>query len=404
MSPFTPIPQAFEALKRGKFLIVVDDESRENEGDIVFAAESVTEEMMAFTIRHTGGVVCLALGPEIADQLALPLMVLDNTSHFGTSFTVSIEAAQGVTTGISAADRAATVRAAINPLAVPADLRRPGHIFPLRAQPGGVLVRAGHTESIVDLCRLAGLRPGGVISELMHDDGTMMRLPALQAFATEHDIPLVSIADIIAWRRRQEILVHMEAESPLETDTGSWTIRVYEDTVHHRDHAALIKGTIDASKPVLVRVHSECLTGDTLGSRHCDCGEQLVAAMECIEREGSGVLLYMRQEGRGIGLANKIRAYALQQSEGLDTVEANERLGLPADLRDYGIGAQILRHIGVEQVRLLTNNPRKIVGLEGHGLIVAEHVPLEIEASSQKQRTYLRAKKEKMGHILRFIN
>ncbi len=404
MTPFRTIPEALEYLKRGEFLIVVDDEARENEGDLVLAAEFVTEEKMAFVIRHTGGVVCLALSNELADRLQLPPMVTRNTSQLGTSFTVSIEAAQGVTTGISAHDRAVTILAAMAPGAAPSDLRRPGHVFPLRAQDGGALVRAGHTEASVDLCRASGLRHGAVISELMRDDGTMMRLhPDLVTFGKEHNIPLVSIADIIAWRRTGETLIRPEAESPLETESGLWQIKVYEDKVHRREHVALVKGEIRTDEPVLVRVHSECLTGDVFGSRHCDCGEQLQLSMERIAAEGKGVLLYLRQEGRGIGLVNKIRAYALQQKDGLDTVEANEHLGLPVDLREYGIGAQILRDIGVGKIRLLTNNPKKIAGLKGYGLEVLEQVPLEIEMLSDRQRKYLGAKKQKLGHLLRHL-
>lgn len=397
------IPQALDALRAGQFVVVVDDEDRENEGDLVLAAEHVTVEKMAFTIRHTGGVVCLALNREIADQLDLPPMVTHNTSRRRTPFTVSIEAAEGIETGISAKDRTQTVLMAINPVARLDDLTRPGHIFPLRAQDGGVLARAGHTEASVDLCRLAGLRPGAVISELMHDDGTMMRLPAILTFAETHQIPVVSIADLIAWRRRHETFVRLDAESDIATDTGSWRVKVYADTLHSLEHVALVKGTIHPLTPVLVRVHSECLTGDAFGSQHCDCGVQLVAAMAMIEHEGRGVLLYMRQEGRGLGLANKIRAYALQQQEGLDTVEANERLGLPMDLREYGIGAQILKDIGVGKLRLLTNNPKKIVGLDGFGLHIIEQVPIEIAPNSEHLRTYLRAKKEKLGHLLRHV-
>lgn len=396
---FSPIPQAIDALRARRFIVVVDDAERENEGDLVFAAEYVTTEKMAFIIRHTGGVVCLALDNAIADQLDLPPMVMRNTSRRGTPFTVSIEAASGIETGISASDRAQTVRAAINPVARPEDLTRPGHVFPLRAQDGGVLVRAGHTEASVDLCRLAGLRSGSVISEMMHDDGSMMRMPAISEFAKTYDIPVVNIADLIAWRRQHETFVRMLAESQLHTDTGEWTIKVYEDTLHHCEHVVLVKGNVSPMKPVLVRVHSECLTGDVLGSHHCDCGEQLSEAMERIEQDGNGVLLYLRQEGRGIGLGNKVRAYALQQQEALDTVEANERLGFPVDLREYGIGAQILKEIGVGKLRLLTNNPKKIVGLEGYGLHVVEQVPIEIVPRSPLQRTYMRTKREKMGHL-----
>ncbi|MFA6039305.1 MAG: 3,4-dihydroxy-2-butanone-4-phosphate synthase [Candidatus Peribacteraceae bacterium] len=400
---FTPIPQALDRLREGRFLIVVDDENRENEGDVVLAAEHATGEKLAFMIRHTGGVVCLAVDNAIADRLELPPMVARNTSLHGTPFTVSIEAAEGVTTGISAQDRAATVLAAIRPDAAPEDLRRPGHVFPLRAEDGGVLVRAGHTEATVDLCRLAGLQHGGLLSELMRDDGTMMRLLDLNAFAEEHDIAMVSIADLIAWRRTRETFVRLEAESPLETETGLWSIKVFEDALHKREHVALVKGVIVPEVPTLVRVHSECLTGDVFHSRHCDCGEQLALSMERIAEEGSGAVLYLRQEGRGIGLTNKIRAYSLQQNEGLDTVQANERLGLPVDLREYGIGAQILKALGVGKIRLLTNNPKKIAGLRGYGLDVTEQVAVEITTPSQRQRLYLRAKKEKLGHLLRHL-
>lgn len=403
MSAVSTIPEALEALRTGQMIIVVDDEDRENEGDIVIAAEHVTAEQMAFMIRHTGGVVCLSLHPDIADQLDLPPMVKRNTSKRGTPYTVSIEAAEGVTTGISAVDRVQTVHTAINPVATPEDLSRPGHVFPLRAELGGVLVRAGHTEASVDLCRLAGLRAGGVISELMHEDGTMMRLPALQEFAREHDIPLITIADLIAYRQQNETFVRLEAESELETDTGTWQLRVYTDVVHNKEHVALVKGAIAATEPVLVRVHSECLTGDAFGSLHCDCGDQLDQAMRQVEQEGSGVIVYMRQEGRGIGLGNKVKAYALQTKEGLDTVEANERLGLAPDLRTYGIGAQILKDCGVGNFRLLTNNPKKVVGLEGYGLHLIEQLPLEVPTKSERQKKYLHTKKTKLGHILRHV-
>ncbi|NOS68216.1 MAG: bifunctional 3,4-dihydroxy-2-butanone-4-phosphate synthase/GTP cyclohydrolase II [Candidatus Peribacteraceae bacterium] len=399
MVNLSTIPDALDALRAGRFVIVIDDEDRENEGDLVLAAEHVTAEKMAFIIRHTGGVVCLPVSNEIADRLHLPPMVEHNTSRLSTPFTVSIDAAEGITTGISASDRAKTVLAAVNSVARPDDLRHPGHVFPLRAKDGGVLVRAGHTEATADLCMLAGLRPAGILSELMHDDGTMMRLPALQDFAREHDIPLIAIADLIAWRCRHETLVRREAESELQTGTGVWRAIVFRDAVHGGEHIALVKGEISALTPTLVRVHSECLTGDAFGSLQCDCGEQLKIAMKTIAEEKSGVLLYLRQEGRGIGLAKKIEAYALQQ-QGLDTVEANEKLGLPADLRTYGIGAQILKELGIGKLRLLTNNPKKIVGLEGYGLHVVDQLPIHATPTSEHQKKYLRTKKEKMGHLM----
>ncbi|MBT4119924.1 MAG: bifunctional 3,4-dihydroxy-2-butanone-4-phosphate synthase/GTP cyclohydrolase II [Candidatus Peribacter sp.] len=396
---FVPIPQALEHVRQGEMIIVVDGEQRENEGDLVVAAEHMTTEKMAFFIRHTGGVVCLSLSNEIADKLELPPMVERNTSARGTPFTESIEAASNVTTGISAKDRATTVAAAINPVAIPEDLSRPGHVFPLRAQDGGVLVRAGHTEASVDLCKLAGVQKGAVISELMHEDGTMMRVPDLQKFSEEHDIPLVSIADLIAYRRKNETFIRKEAETILETQTGEWTMRVYKETIQNSEHVALIKGDVKPMTPTLVRVHSECLTGDAFGSVHCDCGDQLDAAMQQIEKQGAGVVVYMRQEGRGIGLTNKVRAYNLQE-QGLDTVEANEKLGFPMDLRTYGIGAQILKDCGVGHILLMTNNPKKVVGLEGYGLHLIEQVPLHTEIKSEKQKKYLQTKKEKMGHIM----
>ncbi|MDA1208992.1 MAG: 3,4-dihydroxy-2-butanone-4-phosphate synthase [bacterium] len=400
MNKLSTIKQAIDQLQSGGLVIVIDDEGRENEGDLVIAAEYISEEKMAFIIRQTGGVVCLSLSNAIADQLDLPPMVRTNTSQHKTSFTESIEASVNVTTGISAHDRAQTILAAINCAAAPEDLCRPGHVFPLRAKDGGVLIRAGHTEASVDLCILAGLRAGAVISELMHEDGTMMRLPALQEFATLHEIPIVSIADLIAYRHQKESFIRREAETILETKTGQWRMIVYKDTTSDAEHVALIKGVIDPMIPTLVRVHSECLTGDAFGSVHCDCGGQLDAAMQKIAKEDMGVVVYMKQEGRGIGLTNKVKAYELQRTEGVDTVEANTRLGLPSDLRTYGIGAQILKDVGVGNIRMLTNNPKKIVGLDGYGLHIVEQVRLEQSELSKKQRTYLQTKKEKMGHWL----
>ena len=396
---FCDVPAAVAALKKGKFIIVVDDADRENEGDLVLAAEFATPEKLAFTIRHTGGVVCLSLSNTIADQLQLPSMVQRNTSKRGTPFTVSIEAKEGVETGISAADRTKTILTAIHPKAKPADLSHPGHVFPLRAQDGGVLWRTGHTEASVDLCRIAGLREGAVISELMHDDGTMMRVSSIVPFAANHKIPILSIGDLVAYRRRTESLISLQARSKLETKYGEFNISIYHDSLHHKDHVALTMGKISAKKSLLVRVHSECITGDVFGSCHCDCGQQLDLALQRIASEREGVFLYLRQEGRGIGLANKIRAYELQHL-GMDTVDANRALGLPDDLREYGIGAQILKDLGVCKMRLLTNNPKKVVGLEGYGLTIVEQVPLEIEAKSAKQKKYLDAKRKRMGHRL----
>ena len=404
MSPRTPlcsVPDALQALKRGEFVIVIDDEDRENEGDLVLPAEFVTPEKIAFMIRYTGGVVCLSLSKAIADTLDLPPMVQKNTSQRGTPYTVSIESAKGVTSGISAGDRATTILTAIKKGATPEDLSRPGHVFPLRAHEGGVLHRAGHTEASVDLCRLAGLREGGVISELMHDDGSMMRLPDIQIFAKKFKIPILTIADLIEYRRKTESLITLSARTGLDTTHGTFVFSVYRDILG-QEHIALSMGKIEKTKPVLVRVHSECVTGDVFHSLHCDCGEQLDLAMQMIAKAGTGVIVYLRQEGRGIGLTNKIRAYGLQHA-GLDTVDANRALGLPDDLREYGTGAQILKDLGVGKMLLLTNNPKKVIGLKGYGLEITEEVPLEIAPKSAKQKKYLSTKKKRMGHTLRKV-
>lgn len=393
------IDVAIAEIKEGKMIIVTDDEARENEGDLVIAAEHITPEKMAFMIRHTGGVVVLPMSHEIADRLNLPPMVASNTSRRGTAFTVSIDAAFGIKSGISAEDRARTVLTAVRENAAPDDFVRPGHIFPLRAENGGVLWRAGHTEASVDLCKLAGRKPVAVISELMNDDGAMMRGAALKEFADKHELTIISIAELIAYRRAHDSCIALEAQTVLQTETGEWAVRIYRDVLHDAEQVALIKGIIDAATPTLVRVHSACATGDIFGSLQCDCRGQLNAAMKAIDAAGSGVILYMKQEGRGIGLANKIKAYELQRTVGLDTVDANLRLGLPEDLREYGVGAQILVDLGLKKIRLMTNNPKKLYGIEGYGLEIMEQVGIEIAPTLYNQK-YLLTKKERMGHML----
>jgi 3,4-dihydroxy 2-butanone 4-phosphate synthase/GTP cyclohydrolase II len=397
-SQFASVEQAVDAIRAGRMIIVVDDEDRENEGDLTIAAEKITPEAVNFMARYGRGLICLPMTPERLDALDVPLMVSQNSSRFDTAFCVSIEAKGTTSTGISASDRAATVLAAIDSATRPSDLARPGHTFPLRARPGGVLVRAGQTEAAVDLARIAGLYPAGVICEVMNEDGTMARVPELRKFAKRHGLLIITIADLIKYRIRTESLVKRVASAKLPTQYGVFHVYVFENLVDSQTHVALVCGDLKDGKDVLVRVHSECLTGDVFHSARCDCGAQLEAAMQRIGAEGRGVLLYLKQEGRGIGLANKIRAYELQD-EGFDTVEANERLGFKADQRDYGMGVQILREIGVRSMRLLSNNPRKLVAIEGYGLSVSEWLPLEIPASDST-RSYLKTKKEKLGHKL----
>ncbi len=399
---FNTIEEALDDIKEGKMVILIDDEDRENEGDLTIAAEMVTPEVINFMAKYGRGLICLSMTPERIEYLKLPMMSDMNTSKFDTPFTVSIEAKKGVTTGISAADRAKTIHTAIDPKSKPDDLAKPGHIFPLRAQPGGVLKRAGQTEGSVDLAKLAGLYPAGVICEIMNDDGTMSRVPELTKFAKKHGLKMITIKDLIKFRMLNQCLITRQAETILPTQHGGeFTAIVYGNQVDDVEHVALVKGDISPDDEVLVRVHSECLTGDVFASKRCDCGGQLHKALEMIKKEGKGVLLYMRQEGRGIGLANKLKAYALQDA-GFDTVEANEALGFKADLRDYGIGAQMLVNVGVRKMRLITNNPKKLIGLEGYGLSVVGRVPIETTAH-EKNINYLKTKKKKMGHLLENI-
>ncbi len=401
--PFAPIEDAVAAIRAGQLVIVVDDEDRENEGDLTIAAEKVTPEAINFMMTHGRGLICMPMTGARLDELQIPLQVpaQQNSTHFETAFCVGIEAKKGTTTGISAGDRARTVKVAINARTRPADLARPGHVFPLRARDGGVLVRAGQTEAAVDLARIAGLYPAGVICEIASRDGSMARVPELTRFARRHKLPMVTVADLIRYRMRTEGLVRKVAEADLPTAHGPFRIHGYESVIDGETHVALVCGDIGDGSSVLVRVHSKCLTGDVFHSARCDCGLQLDAAMQHIAREGRGVLLYLNQEGRGIGLANKLRAYALQD-QGFDTVEANERLGFKADQRDYGIGAQILRDLGIRTMRLLTNNPRKFVGLQGYGLAVVATLPLEMPASETTRR-YLKVKKDKLGHRLKLV-
>jgi 3,4-dihydroxy 2-butanone 4-phosphate synthase/GTP cyclohydrolase II len=392
------IKDVLEDLRQGKMIILVDDEDRENEGDLTLAAEKVTPEAINFMAKYGRGLICLSLAPDIIERLKLPLMVHDNRSPFKTAFTVSIEAREGVTTGISASDRARTIAVAVADNSKPDDLVQPGHVFPLRARRGGVLFRTGQTEGSVDLARLAGLKPAGVICEIMNDDGTMARMPDLIKFAEAHGLKIASIADIIAYRMRTESFVHKVAETTLPTPYGEFKAMAFVNDIDDYEHLALVKGEIDPDKDILVRVHSQCLTGDVFGSYRCDCGTQLESAMEIVQKEGLGVILYLQQEGRGIGLANKLKAYALQD-QGRDTVEANNELGFDADLRDYGVGAQILASIGVRKMRLMTNNPKKIKGLEGYGLIVTERFPIEPEPRAENMR-YLLTKCHKLGHMM----
>jgi 3,4-dihydroxy 2-butanone 4-phosphate synthase/GTP cyclohydrolase II len=397
-SPFATIEEALDEIRGGRFVVVVDDEDRENEGDLTIAAEHVTPESVNFMAMHGRGLICLCLTPERCDELGLRQMTEQNETPFGTAFTVSIEAREGVSTGISAADRARTIAAAIDPASGPRDLVQPGHVFPLRARPGGVLQRSGQTEAAVDLARLAGLQPAGVVCEIMNEDGTMARVPDLVGYCATHGLKMVTVADLIEYRRRTEKLVERVASVQMPTEFGRFRAVAYREVLTGKQHVALVKGDVAGTEDVLVRVHSECLTGDVFHSLRCDCGEQLVHALERIEAEGAGVLLYLSQEGRGIGLLNKLRAYELQE-QGLDTVDANVRLGLPADAREYGIGSQILADLGLTTIRVLTNNPKKISGISGFGLTVVSQEPIEVPANAENRR-YLETKRDRLGHTI----
>lgn len=392
------IPEVIEEIRNGRMIILVDNEDRENEGDLVIAAEHCTPEVINFMAKYGRGLICVPMTQQRAAKLGLELMVQENTDKYGTAFTVSVDAQDGTTTGISAPDRAKTVQVLIDDSTQPEDLRKPGHIFPLAARKGGILVRAGHTEGAVDLPRLAGLKPAGVICEILNDDGTMARRPQLDKFAQEHNLKIATISDLIKYRQHKERLVHRISEAEMPTDYGNFRIYAYESEVEDKTHIALVKGNIEGADEVPVRVHSECLTGDVFGSRRCDCGSQLHKAMEYIEKTGTGIILYLRQEGRGIGLGNKIKAYHLQD-KGLDTVEANIKLGFPSDLRNYGIGAQILVDLGCTKIKLITNNPKKIIGIEGYGLEVTGRIPLEI-TPREENRFYLETKRDRMGHLI----